>query len=139
MCKFFNSYEEFPSEFALFPQNFTQLGKIVQDRRSHWSRQISSLPKTCPRYVQKTCPRYVRTIPKICPKYSQEMAIGHIQAISWAYQYDMAMTCPKYGQDRPKICQSNKYLGKMSTSFTESGAKFPWGKFFSQRYSYNFN
>ena len=40
MCKFFNSYEEFPSEFALFPQNFTQLGKILQDRRS---RQISSL------------------------------------------------------------------------------------------------
>ena len=34
MCKFFNSYEEFPSEFALFPQNFTQLGKILQDRRS---------------------------------------------------------------------------------------------------------
>ena len=32
MCKFFNSYEEFPSEFALFPQNFTQLGKILQDR-----------------------------------------------------------------------------------------------------------
>ena len=43
MCKFFNSYEEFPSEFALFPQNFTQLGKILQDRRSRRSRQISSL------------------------------------------------------------------------------------------------
>ena len=26
-----------------FPQNFTQLGKILQDRRSHRSRQISSL------------------------------------------------------------------------------------------------
>ena len=45
MCKFFNSYEEFPSKFALFPQNFTQLGIILQDRRSHRSRQISRLLK----------------------------------------------------------------------------------------------
>ena len=43
MCKFFNSYEEFPSEFALFPPNFTQLGKILQDRRSRRSWQIPSL------------------------------------------------------------------------------------------------
>ena len=31
----------------MFPQNFTQLGKFLQDRRSHRSRQISSLSE-CP-------------------------------------------------------------------------------------------
>ena len=31
----------------MFPQNFTQLGKFLQDRRSHRSRLISSLSE-CP-------------------------------------------------------------------------------------------
>ena len=48
MCKFFNSYEEFPSEFALFPQNFTQLGKILQDRRSQGPDKY----QVCSRHIQ---------------------------------------------------------------------------------------
>ena len=30
-------------KFALFSENFTQLTRILHDRRSHWSRQISTL------------------------------------------------------------------------------------------------
>ena len=69
MCKFFNSYEEFPSEFALFPQNFTQLGKILQDRRSQGPDKYQVWAPLALTYGHK----YLRRLPSIAKKIKTEI------------------------------------------------------------------
>ena len=60
-------------------------------------------------------------MPEICPRYAQDMP-----EICARYARDMRKIFPRYAQDKPEK-YAKKSWGKMSTIFTQVGAKCPWG------------